>query len=53
MTEEFGVYDVGGSETNEPPRFEEHLVHTSASIRLNCRSFNESLMQHWNELIEF
>jgi hypothetical protein len=34
MTEELGIYDVGGSVTNEPPKFEEHLVHTSASIRI-------------------
>jgi hypothetical protein len=34
MTEEPGIYDVGGSVTNEPPKFEEHLVHTSASIRI-------------------
>jgi hypothetical protein len=34
MTEEPGIYDVGDSQPNEPPRFEEHLVHTSASIRI-------------------
>jgi hypothetical protein len=34
MTEEPGIYDVGDSQPNEPPKFEEHLVHTSASIRI-------------------
>jgi hypothetical protein len=34
MTEEPGIYDVSDSRPNEPPRFEEHLVHTSASIRI-------------------
>ena len=34
MTEQFGIYDVGGSVTNEPPKFEEHLVHTTAGIRI-------------------
>jgi|SRR5919199_2752189 hypothetical protein len=34
MTEEPGIYDVGGSQSDEPPRFEEHLVHTSAGIRI-------------------
>lgn len=34
MTEQPGIYDVDGSETNEPPRFEEHLVHTTAGIRI-------------------
>jgi hypothetical protein len=34
MTEEPGIYDVSDSQPNEPPKFEEHLVHTSASIRI-------------------
>lgn len=34
MTEEFGIYDVGDPQPNEPPRFEEHLVHTTAGIRI-------------------
>ena len=34
MTEQPGIYDVGGSQPNEPLRFEEHLVHTSATIRI-------------------
>jgi hypothetical protein len=34
MTEEPGIYDVGGSQPTEPPRFEEHLVHTTAGIRI-------------------
>jgi hypothetical protein len=34
MTEEPGIYDVGDPQPNEPPRFEEQLVHTSAGIRI-------------------
>lgn len=35
MTEEPGVYNyTDDSPANEPPSFEEHLVHTSAGIRI-------------------